>query len=89
MLPDISVTIEEMTQAQFNKMRGVPSGSPAKKTKEKLNEKDDSTKKNDDATEKAAGKGGKKPRRGGGDAYFLVTVRDNGCGMAHVFIIEW
>ena len=85
-LPDISVTIEEMTQAQFNKMRGVPSGSPTKKAKEKLNEKDDSTTNNDAAaaaTEKPSGKGGKKPRRGGGDAYFLVTVRDNGCGMAH------
>ena len=78
MLPDISVTIEEMTQEQFNKMRGVPSGSPPKK-KKKLDEKDESTYKNDDDS----GKGGKKPRRGGGDAYFLVTVRDNGCGMAH------
>eukprot|EP00984_Skeletonema_dohrnii_P000714 scaffold212_cov108-Skeletonema_dohrnii-CCMP3373.AAC.11 len=81
-LPDISVTIEEMTQAQFNKMRGVPSGSPAKKQK-KLDEKDDSTTTNDAAAEKSGGKGSKKPRRSGGDAYFLVTVRDNGCGMAH------
>ena len=80
-LPDISVTIEEMTQSQFNKMRGVPSGSPLKK-KKKMEEKGDSIIKNNNsasaAAEKGSSKGGKKP-----DAYFLVTVRDNGCGMAH------
>jgi len=64
-LPDISVAIEEMTQAQFNKERGVPTDSPKKKTK----------------AEEEKGKG--KKIRAGGEAYFLITVRDNGCGMAH------
>lgn len=87
-LPDISVTIEEMTQAQFNAMRGVPTGGSPPKKKKKL-EENDSSANNDDhnasqtATEKGSDKGGKKPRRAGCDAYFLVTVRDNGCGMAH------
>ena len=81
-LPEISVSIEEMTQAQFNKMRGVPTNSPAKK-KQKKEEDDD----NDDLF---AGnnnaediKKGKPKKRAGGEAYFLITVKDNGCGMAH------
>lgn len=101
-LPDISVTIEEMTQAQFNVMRGVPTSSPAKggQKKKKAGEEDDEE---DGAAageeggdggdakggkNKSAGKakdenGGAKKKRAGGEAYFLITVRDNGCGMAH------
>ena len=72
-LPEIAVTIEEMTQAQFNKERGVPTGaSPVKK---KDQEEIDGNK--DDANKKT------KKKRAGGEAYFLITVRDNGCGMAH------
>jgi len=92
-LPDISVTIEEMTQEQFNKMRGVPTdGASPPKKKKKVDVKDDSANNSNDddnsqtpASEKGSAKdGAKKPtRRAGGDAYFLVTVRDNGCGMAH------
>ncbi|EJK50110.1 hypothetical protein THAOC_30957 [Thalassiosira oceanica] len=59
-LPDISVKIEEMTEAQFNKSRGVPNSQEEKRDAEI-----------------------EKKKRAGGDAYFTVTVRDNGCGMAH------
>mmetsp|Transcript_38754 Transcript_38754/g.69858 ORF Transcript_38754/g.69858 Transcript_38754/m.69858 type:complete len:706 (-) Transcript_38754:102-2219(-) len=88
-LPDIMVTIEEMTQAQFNKMRGVPTGtSPAK---DKAEEGADAAVKKlpgDDKSPKD--KKGKeiKKTRAGGEAYFLITVRDNGCGMAHEAIPE-
>ena len=89
MLPDISVTIEEMTQDQFNEMRGVPTGgaSPPKKKKNvdnnSANNVDDNNDDNNSQQKGSSGKGDKKPRRAGGDAYFLVTVKDNGCGMAH------
>jgi len=101
-LPDISVTIEEMTQVQFNKMRGVPTGgaspSPAKKKKKKNADDEEDIKLDDDDEEedvklprnvypkgkKGVGlKGTTKKIRAGGEAYFIVTVRDNGCGMAH------
>ena len=80
-LPDISVTIEEMTQAQFNRMRGVPTGaSPGKKAKTAEGAAAEAT--GEDAGPKDGKKGkGKRPRNS--EAYFLVTVRDNGCGMAH------
>ena len=81
-LPDISVDIEEMTQAQFNKMRGVPTSgttSPAKKKKE--DEKKKAAAAEDGDAKDKKGKG-KKPRAST-EAYFLITVRDNGCGMAH------
>eukprot|EP01082_Thalassiosira_pseudonana_P013595 g12148.t1 g12148 contig6:1316318-1318642(-) len=86
-LPDISVVIEEMTQDQFNEMRGVPtSGGPGKK-KKGVDGSDDAAVGDAESGDKDNGKGvnekGAKKRRAGGDAYFLVTVRDNGCGMAH------
>ena len=88
-LPDIMVTIEEMTQVQFNKMRGVPTGtSPAK---EKSEEGADAAVKklpgDDKSPKDKKGKEVKKTRAGG-EAYFLITVRDNGCGMAHEAIPE-
>lgn len=81
-LPDISVTIEEMTQAQFNEMRGVPTGaSPAKK---KNADEGDGAEPPGDCNPMDKDKKGKGKRpRAGGEAYFIVTVRDNGCGMAH------
>ena len=86
-LPDISVVIEEMTQDQFNEMRGVPtSGGPGKK-KKGVDGSGDAAVGDAESGDKDNGKGvnekGAKKRRAGGDAYFLVTVRDNGCGMAH------
>jgi DNA topoisomerase-6 subunit B len=64
-LPDISVSIEEMTERMFNELRGVP---------------DEKSEGNDD--NKADGK----KKRSKFDAYFQITVRDNGCGMAHTSI---
>ena len=89
-LPDITVTIEEMTQAQFNKMRGVPT-SPGRKKKIDEDGGETSIEPLPDGTiyeckdnGHNASKGkDKKKTRAGGDAYFSVTVRDNGCGMAH------
>ncbi|KAL7551483.1 hypothetical protein ACHAWF_014693 [Thalassiosira exigua] len=79
-LPDISVTIEEMTQAQFNKMRGVPTGaSPAKEKAAEEGAAEPPPPPANDKDKKAKGK----KTRAGGEAYFLIAVRDNGCGMAH------
>ena len=93
-LPDVYITIEEMTQRQFNKERGVPmeGASPPPKKKSKTGattggDEADGGEDNGKATVAAAG--GKKSditpitKRAGGEAYFLITVRDNGCGMAH------
>ena len=69
-LPDISVDITEMTERMFNELRGVP---------------DDNDKKPSSAGNDADDTGGKnnKKRTNKFDAYFQITVRDNGCGMAH------
>lgn len=83
-LPDIAVDIEEMTQAQFNKMRGVPTGG-ASPAKNKADVEGGGHNVDDDVKDK---KGKPKKARAGGDAYFLITVRDNGCGMAHDAIPE-
>ena len=72
-LPDITVSIDEMTEAQFNKSRGVPNSQDEKRDAEIL----------EDGDKNAKGKTKEKKKRAGGDAYFTVTVRDNGCGMAH------
>ena len=64
-LPEISLHIEEMTEAMFNELRGVPDDTAT--TIGKNNEGEDGTKK----------------KRSKFDAYFQITVRDNGCGMAH------
>ncbi|KAL9187886.1 hypothetical protein ACHAXT_006264 [Thalassiosira profunda] len=79
-LPDISVTIEEMTQAQFNRMRGVPTGASPGKKKREEGAAAGAAAGEDGPKDGKKGKG-KKPRNS--EAYFLVTVRDNGCGMAH------
>ena len=80
-LPEISVSIEEMTQAQFNKMRGVPTDSPSKKKKKDDEDEDDLFAGKNNAEDN--NKKGKPKKRAGGEAYFLITVKDNGCGMAH------
>ena len=90
-LPDIGVSIEEMTQKQFNVLRGVPtSNSPAKKgtTNQDAAEPPNHDSKNnlasvDNKDNKKLKDQMKKSIRAGGEAYFLITVRDNGCGMAH------
>ncbi len=98
-LPDVSVMIEEMTQSQFNVMRGVPTDgtSPSRRRKAALDDDIDDdrpllpgdTKATTMATKVVGGKNnGTAVPRSGGEAYFLITVRDNGCGMAHDDIPE-
>lgn len=94
-LPEISISIEEMTQKQFNVLRGVPtsgSSSPAANNNKKKSLMDvdaaasTSEPSNNDPNNKDSKKlkdQNKKNIRAGGEAYFLITVRDNGCGMAH------
>ena len=88
-LPDIFVNIEEMTEAQFNKMRGVPGGpgdssnSPAAAKRKKSSTKTKDDHNEEQTTGDGDNKKTKPKKRAGGEAYFLITVRDNGCGMAH------
>ena len=95
-LPEISISIEEMTQKQFNVLRGVPtsgSSSPAANNNKKKSLMDvdaaastSEPSNNNDPNNKDSKKlkdQNKKNIRAGGEAYFLITVRDNGCGMAH------
>jgi signal transduction histidine kinase len=79
-LPDISVKIEEMTERMFNALRGVPDDDDADDTNKKNNSS--SSKDDKDATENKVDSG-KNKKRSKFDAYFQITVRDNGCGMAH------
>jgi DNA topoisomerase-6 subunit B len=72
-LPDISVKIEEMTERMFNALRGVPDDDAGSNNG---HEKDASAESKGDGN-------GKKKRSNKFDAYFQITVRDNGCGMAH------
>lgn len=74
-LPEIKVTIEEMSQDQFNVMRGVPTGG-------KKSKKEDQPAAMDGKDNKKSAKGTTKQKRNT-EAYFNIKVRDNGCGMAH------
>jgi hypothetical protein len=99
-LPDVFVNIEEMTQSQFNVMRGVPTDGTSPSRKRKEADDNNHQDANHDrplvsgeskATEKVVGSKsnvGAATPRAGGEAYFLITVRDNGCGMAHDDIPE-
>ncbi len=109
-LPDIHVVIEEMSERQFNRMRGVPDRQPGGAAGEEqggLKNQSGDGRENDHTAGDAAGKETKtkhssnatkinintktnktntKSKHGPNhkkDAYFLLTVRDNGCGMAH------
>ncbi len=92
-LPEISVSVEEMTQKQFNVLRGVPTSSnssPAKgvtTNQDAAAEQPPNSADNKDNTIKGKDLN-KKSIRAGGEAYFVITVRDNGCGMAHEAIPE-
>lgn len=105
-LPDICIVIEDMTQAQFNELRGVggnsknmgegavdeglfqkgagggKAASAAKKSAGSVKSKATPTVPADttDATKQTKGKPKKSGRRSE-EAYFLISVRDNGCGM--------
>jgi len=79
-LPDIVLKIEEMTQIEFNKLRGVHgSGGKSGAIDEGLFKKKGATGNNSSngSVEK------KKKGTRNEDAYFRITVRDNGCGMSH------
>jgi len=88
-LPDIVLKIEEMNQVDFNKIRGVRgSGGSFGAVDEGLFQKKKgassaaSKVKSENAAENGAGE---KKKKGGKseDAYFMISVRDNGCGMVH------
>ncbi|KAL7471547.1 hypothetical protein ACHAXS_011841 [Conticribra weissflogii] len=109
-LPDIHVVIEEMSEGQFNRMRGVPDRQPGGAAGEEQGglknqsgdgrendhtagdaaDTDTGTKHSSNATKininTKTNKTNTKSKHGPNhkkDAYFLLTVRDNGCGMAH------
>ncbi|KAL7484133.1 hypothetical protein ACHAW6_009786 [Cyclotella cf. meneghiniana] len=90
-LPDVSVRIEEMTEAMFNALRGVPDDSKERSYGGKLTKKghpyddgdDNDNGHVDNHDDGAANKTKSTPKRAKSDAYFQITVRDNGCGMAH------
>ena len=72
-LPNIAVSIEELTKEQFNKLRGI---SQQNKDVELFR------KRKETASKKA---GDKTPTRkkASQEGYFIVKVQDNGCGMKH------
>jgi DNA topoisomerase VI B subunit len=95
-LPDIVVQVEEMTQKQFNVVRGLTKAgsSPQKKDLALFNKskgrksnaseekEEDKFKQEDTASDAASGK--KTPRKKASqEGYFRITVKDNGCGMSH------
>lgn len=83
-LPEIRVSIEEMTQNQFNILRGVPMMTTSTKNQERNNLTSHNINTNNKVKDQNNNNNSKKTVvRAGGEAYFLITVRDNGCGMAH------
>jgi DNA topoisomerase-6 subunit B len=84
-LPTISVNVQELTKNEFNKLRGI---SVQTKDVELFRNKKSATattpNKADDTSGSATKSGGKtKNRRGSQEAYFRISVQDNGCGMKH------
>ena len=84
-LPNISVKVVELNQEEFNRRRGITSGHDITSTakdvslfQNKTAKKATSTKKD---TDDVAGKSSRK--KASQQAYFDITVRDNGCGMRH------
>lgn len=72
-LPNISVSIEELTKEEFNELRGI---SQQNKDVELFrNKKEAVSKKADDKTNSR--------KKASQEGYFIVKVRDNGCGMKH------
>jgi len=105
-LPDIHVVIEEMSEGQFNRMRGVPDrgrgnggggravgeereemeydyGGNDQENNENMENKNDGEPKSNAAKRQSSSNAANAKRNHKKDAYFLLTVRDNGCGMAH------
>ncbi len=86
-LPDICLKIEEMNQTQFNKIRGVSNGNDDQVDEELFQRKTKGSSSSSPVPkgESDATNGKAKKRRGGRseEAYFRITVTDNGCGMIH------
>lgn len=72
-LPNISVSIEELTKQEFNKIRGI---SQQNKDVELFRKKKDTASKK--ADEKTSTR-----KKASQEGYFTVKVKDNGCGMKH------
>jgi len=98
MLPDIQVKIEEMTQEEYNELRGIGNNNKSKNSKDDDGTTDDgvvvamdvadgnTTITNDNTTKtlkSALNKKKKQKKTNNNDAYFKISVRDNGCGMSH------
>ena len=95
-LPDIYVSVEEMTQMQFNAVRGLTVGSPAAKerkdhglfTKSK-GRKSEASKaseieiKTEDTPSETASARKTTKTKAQQEGYFRIKVKDNGCGMSH------
>lgn len=88
-LPDIVLIIEEMTQIEFNELRGVHgSGGKSGAIDEGLFKKKGATgnnSSNGSAVKNEVSESAQKKKKGARneDAYFRIIVRDNGCGMSH------
>jgi DNA topoisomerase VI B subunit len=104
-LPHICVTVEEMTQSQFNVHRGLHSptkGGPKRRDEGLFTKKGGrksssgsgnnkseepseagSVADNNDTNPASSKKAAKNNKKRETDAYFLITVKDNGCGMGH------
>jgi DNA topoisomerase VI subunit B len=93
-LPEITVHVEEMTQQQFNVVRGLVGGHEGvrkdeglftKKKKKSMEPKPAPSKPEESASAEAASSSDKKtPRKKvTQEGYFRIKVRDNGCGMTH------
>jgi DNA topoisomerase-6 subunit B len=80
-LPSIKVEIQELCQQEFNKLRGISSSTKDVELFQSKNKKDDV---NPAGVSKDNGDSAKKPRRKASqESYFIIKVRDNGCGMRH------
>ncbi len=93
-LPDVSITIEELTEEELNELRGMESrervdlglfhkagGSKKKAAEDAHNEANGGDKHT--APPVSTAPSGKKKGERGAHSYYRVTCEDNGCGMPH------
>eukprot|EP00980_Cylindrotheca_fusiformis_P011233 scaffold2575_cov101-Cylindrotheca_fusiformis.AAC.7 len=74
-LPNISVSIEELTKEEFNKLRGI---AQQNKDTELFRKKKDTPNKKAAAGDKSTPR-----KKASQEGYFRIKVKDNGCGMKH------
>ena len=82
-LPDILLKIEEMDQKQFNKIRGVSNGKDGLVDEGLFLKKGSSSSSAVPVTQNENNEKPNKKKSRNEDAYFRISVRDNGCGMVH------